>query len=279
MTTYRAQVEAAAAAVAEKIGIRPRIAVLTGTGLGDVAGLVAGGITLSYDTIPHFPVSTAPGHHGRLVAGRLNSEPVAVLQGRVHLYEGYTPQEVGFPVRVMRQLGVEILIISNAAGGLNPDFRPGDIMIVSDHINLTGQNPLTGPNIDSWGLRFPDMTAVYDRRLAAVAAAAAKRHDIALQSGVYAGLSGPSLETPAETRFLRRIGADAVGFSTVQEAIAGVHAGLAILGLSVITNLNLPDHPAPTTLEDVLAVAATAAPRLTTLIQTVVEALHDTTDR
>lgn len=275
MDTYRSQVESAAAFVADHIDHPPRVAILTGTGLGNVADLVTAGRTLDYDAIPHFPVATAPSHRGRLVAGQLHGKPVMVLQGRLHLYEGYSPRQVTFPVRVMQCLGVETLILCNAAGGLNSSFQPGDIMLISDHINLTGQTPLIGANIDDWGLRFPDMTAVYGGEPAAAAVRVARLAGIPLKRGVYAGLTGPSLETPAEIRYLKTIGADAVGFSTVQEAIAANHGGVQIVGLSVITNINDPDRPEPATLEAVVAQAAQTAPQLTTLIAALAETLND----
>ena len=192
------------------------------------------------------------------------------MQGRFHLYEGYSPLEVTFPIRVMQELGVKVLILSNAAGGLNPEFAAGDIMIITDHINLTGSNPLMGPNEDSWGIRFPDMIEAYDKELLELAEIAGRNEGIPLQKGVYVGLTGPSLETRAEVRFLRTIGADAVGFSTVQEVIAAVHAGIKVLGLSTITNMHDPDNPTPATVEAVIAVAKEAAPRLEAVIKNVV---------
>ena len=196
---------------------------------------------------------------------------MTVMQGRIHLYEGYTPLQVTFPIRVMRQLGVTALVVSNAAGGFDPAFAPGDIMLIADHINLTGANALIGPNDADWGIRFPDMNHVYDPGLQNLARAAAAQCGIPLQQGVYAGLTGPSLETPAEVRYLKTIGADAVGFSTVQEAIVAVHAGMRVLGLSIITNVNDPDRPVPATVEEIIAVANTAAPKLTRIIQAVME--------
>jgi purine-nucleoside phosphorylase len=192
--------------------------------------------------------------------------PVAVMQGRFHLYEGYTPAEVTFPIRVLREVGVDRLLVTNAAGGLRPGFRPGDMMVIADHINLTGENPLAGANEESWGPRFPDMTQAYDRQFARDALDAARDLGLTVHTGVYAGLKGPAMETPAETRYLRVVGADAVGFSTVQETIAAVHAGMRVLGVSIITNVNDPDHPEPAALEDIIAVAARTAPALTALL-------------
>ena len=198
---------------------------------------------------------------------------MAAFQGRFHLYEGYSPREVTFPVRVLQRLGARFLLVTNAAGGLNPNHRAGDIMLITDHINLTGENPLVGPNRPDRGLRFPDMSRVYDPELIDRARTVARELGLPLASGVYTGLKGPSLETPAELRFLRTIGADAVGLSTVQEVIAAVHAGLRILGLSVITNIADPDAPAPATVEDIIAVADRTAPRLKQLMIAILEQL------
>jgi purine-nucleoside phosphorylase len=274
MGDYKQHVDEASAFLRRHWDSRPVAGLLTGTGLGDcVAGLtVEGGI--AYADIPHFPASTVSGHKGRLLMGRLRSRSIMVFQGRFHLYEGYRPQEVVFPIRLMQALGAGTLIVTNAAGGLNAGFRPGDIMRITDHINLTGENPLVGPNDPDWGIRFPDMSGVYDAGLGGRAEAAADALGWPLQKGVYAGLKGPSLETPAEIRFLTTIGADAVGLSTVQEVIAAVHAGLRILGLSVITNVNRPDSPVPATLEEIIAVADQAAPRLARLVEHVVAHLE-----
>ena len=197
------------------------------------------------------------------------------MQGRFHLYEGYSPAEVTFPIRVMQALGVRRLIVTNAAGGLNPAFRPGDMMLITDHINLTGENPLTGPNIDQWGLRFPDMSRAYDRKLIAMAEKAAQAAGIPIHKGVYVGLKGPSMETPAETRFLKSAGAEAVGFSTVQEVIAAVHGGMQVLGISIITNVNDPDRPVPAALEDIIAIARRATPFLEKLLVGIMGSLDD----
>ena len=267
-------IDEAAAFLRKHSAIQPTLGLLTGTGLGGCAESMAVAYEVDYGAIPHFPVSTVPGHRGRLLLGHMQGQAVMVFQGRFHLYEGYRPREVVFPIRVMQTLGVRTLIVTNAAGGLNPGFHPGDIMLMTDHINLTGENPLVGPNETAWGMRFPDMSRVYDPALADQARAAADTLGWPLQSGVYAGLKGPSLETPAEIRFLTTIGADAVGLSTVQEVIAAVHAGMRILGLSVITNVNHPDRPVPATLEEIIAVADQAAPRLARLIQQFLEHLE-----
>jgi purine-nucleoside phosphorylase len=241
-------------------GLAPAIIDLTAGRLDFIISTVA--TALPYSHIPHFPAATVQGHPGRLLYGTLAGTPTLALQGRFHLYEGYTPLAVAFPVRVLQTLGVDTLLLSNAAGGLNPSFRPGDLMLITDHINLTGENPLVGPNFDRWGLRFPDMSRVYDPALAAAARKAAATAGIPMTHGVYAGLKGPSLETPAEIRFLKTIGADAVGMSTIQETITAVHGGTRVLGVSTITNLNDPDHPAPATVEAIVAVAEMAAPHL-----------------
>ena len=277
MTQYRQMVNAAADFLEKRIAVGPRVGILTGTGLGESAGALTVREAFDYGEIPHFPVSTVESHPGRLLFGDLGGMPVTVMQGRIHLYEGYSPLQVTFPIRVMRQLGVIALVVSNAAGGFDPAFAPGDIMLIRDHINLTGANALVGPNEADWGIRFPDMNHVYDPGLQNLARAAAAQCGIPLQQGVYAGLTGPSLETPAEVRYLKTIGADAVGFSTVQEAIVAVHAGMRVLGLSIITNVNDPDRPVPATVEEIIAVANTAAPKLTRIIQTVMErmAVHE----
>ena len=247
----------------------PEVGILTGTGLGDCVASIDIHASLDYEAIPHFPVSTVTSHLGKLLIGRIQGCEAVVLQGRFHLYEGYTPAEVTFPIRVLQELGVRTLIVSNAAGGLNPTFEAGDIMIIKDHINLTGANPLSGPNEDAWGPRFPDMSAAYDRRLADRALAAGAKAGIQTRAGVYVGLQGPALETPAEVRYLCVAGADAVGFSTVQEVIAAVHANMRVLGLATITNVHDPERPVPATVEEIIDVAQAAAPKLNTLIDQV----------
>ena len=268
---------AAAAAAADfvksRIDARPKVALITGTGLGDVAAMLGAHTVIDYCQIPHFPVSTVESHRGRLLNGQMNNQSVLVLQGRFHLYEGYSPEAVTFPIRVLQALGVQYLILSNAAGGLNPLFATGDIMIIEDHLNLTGANPLVGRNDERWGPRFIGMTHAYDGHLQDLAQGAAGDMEVGVQKGVYAGLTGPSLETPAEMRFLRSIGADAVGFSTVMEAIAAVHAGMQVLGLSVITNMCLPDAPTPADVDDIIAAAQGAAPHLETIIGRVIDRL------
>jgi purine-nucleoside phosphorylase len=253
----------------------PKIAYLTGTGLGEIPEKLEIQYAVDYTQIPHFPVPTVKSHRGRLISGRLQNVDLLIFQGRLHLYEGFTPQEVVFPIRLMQELGVEILIISNASGGLNENFRAGDIMMIRDHINLTATSPLIGPNEDAWGVRFPDMTEAYDKTLMEFAVNSAQSEGLYLKKGVYAGLKGPSLETPAEIRFLKTIGADAVGFSTVMEVLAAVHANMRILGLSLVTNVHRTDHPQKTTLESVLEVAKKASPRLDGILAGIVNQLKN----
>jgi len=263
-----------AAYLRERIPSPPRIGFLTGTGLGDSAAFLDPSAVFDYADLPHFSRSTVQSHKGQLRFGEVAGRAAVAMLGRLHLYEGYSPNQVAFPIRVMQELGVRTLIVSNASGGLNPSFTPGDIMIVRDHINLTGENPLVGPNEESWGIRFPDMGAAYDPDLAGLAGKIADAAEIPWRKGVYAGLKGPSLETPAEVRFLRTVGADAVGFSTVQEVLAAVHAGMRVVGLSTITNVHDPDAPAPAALEEILEAAAEAAPRLETLVRRLMEAVR-----
>jgi purine-nucleoside phosphorylase len=265
---------AAAAYLRGRVASFPRAAVLAGTGLGDLAGALQDPLSIDYQLIPNFPVSTVQSHAGRLLCGRLGGQELAVLQGRFHLYEGYSPRAVTFPIRVLQALGVRTLILTNASGGLNPTYAVGDIMIISDHINLTGANPLTGPEEARWGVRFPDMTAAYAHEFREAAQHTADSQGIRVRQGVYAGLPGPSLETPAEMRYLRLIGADAVGFSTVLESIAAVHGGMQVLGLSTITNLCLPDLPAPAGVDAIIAAAHAAAPRVATLIAEALTIIH-----
>ncbi|SDU47536.1 purine-nucleoside phosphorylase [Desulfobacula phenolica] len=260
----------------QAIGERPpAIGVLTGTGLSDTLDDLEVLKEFEYSQLPNFPISTVESHKGRLVYGNICGRPILMMQGRFHLYEGYSPAQVTFPVRVMQELGVKTLILTNAAGGINLNFSPGDIMIIKDHLNLTGKNPLTGPNEDAWGIRFPDMTQVYDQDLVDLAQKTAQTHQVPVQTGVYTGLLGPSLETPAEIRFLKAIGSDAVGFSTVMEAIAGVHADMKILGLSLITNINNPDAPVKTTLEAVLEIAQGALKPLNRLLCNVIRQVRE----
>jgi purine-nucleoside phosphorylase len=258
MAHDRAAAEQAARFLLRNAASTPRVGLITGTGLGDSLGEMVWQAGVPYADIPCFPKATAVGHKGQALLGRWQGCNVLVFQGRFHLFEGHDPLAVSFPVRLLQAMGVQMLILTNAAGGLNPQWAAGDIMVIRDHLNLTGQNPLAGPNDDRWGPRFPDMSRVWCPDLAA----AARGGPVDLRQGTYAGLAGPSLETPAEVRYLRTIGADAVGFSTVMEAIAAVHAGMRLLGLSVITNVHDPDHPRPTSVEEVIAAADRAQPKL-----------------
>ena len=266
--------EEAAAFVRQQTSTEPAIGILTGTGLGACVQSLGVDTALDYADIPNFPAATVVSHAGRLVTGTLAGRPAMVFQGRFHLYEGYSPREVTFPIRVLQKLGARHLIVTNAAGGLNLDFEAGDIMLIRDHINLTGANPLTGANNSAWGDRFPDMTYAYDRGMMESAAHSSREAGITLHKGVYAGLLGPSLETPAEIRFLKVIGTDAVGLSTVQEVIAAVHAGMKILGLSIITNINDPENPTPASVEEILHVANQTAPKVDKIIYEVVDGLQ-----
>ena len=267
------EIEQTADFLASKMETPPKVGMITGTGLGDLTHKIDIRFRLPYEEIPNFTSSTTTGHGGKLVYGRLAGKPILAMEGRFHLYEGYTLHEITFPVRVMSRLGVNFLLISSAAGGLEPHFRPGDLMIVTDHINLTGNNPLIGENLDELGPRFPDMSEVYDRGLIDLAREKALESGIPLNQGVYVAVMGPSLETPAETRFLRMIGADAVGMSTVPEVIVGVHSGLKIIVIVAITNVNLPDCMEKTSIEEVIAHAERAAPNLTALWERIVQSL------
>jgi purine-nucleoside phosphorylase len=252
---------------------RPRVGIILGTGLGGLAEDIATDVRLPYGEIPHFPVSTAPSHASRLVCGTLAGQTVMAMEGRFHFYEGYTLKQITFPVRVMKALGCEVLIVSNACGGMNPQFAKGDIMIIEDHINLMGDNPLIGPNDDRLGERFPDMCRPYDADLIALTQRCALEERIACHKGVFVAVPGPNLETRAEYRFLRGIGADVVGMSTVPEVIVAVHSKLRSLGLSVITDICLPDALEPVNLAEILAVAAAAEKKLRVMVRRVVSEL------
>jgi purine-nucleoside phosphorylase len=269
------QVQEAKAAIEARWKGRPQVGIILGTGLGGLVEEIATEAALPYGDIPHFPVSTAPSHAGRLVCGRLAGQTVMAMEGRFHYYEGYSLQEITLPVRVMKALGCEVLIVSNACGGLNPQFAKGDLMIIEDHINLLGDNPLIGKNDDRLGPRFPDMCEPYDRRLIALARRIALDEKIVLHQGVFVAVPGPNLETRAEYRFLRGGGADVVGMSTVPEVIVGVHSGLRNVGLSVITDMCLPDALEPTNLPEIIATANAAEKKLRVLVRRLVqECLH-----
>lgn len=255
---------------------KPIYGIILGTGLGRLAQEIDTQTVIGYEEIPHFPVSTVESHAGRLIFGTLRGKPVVAMQGRFHYYEGYTLQQVTFPVRVMYKLGIKRLFISNAAGGLNPNMEVGDLMIITDHINLLPDNPLRGKNYEEFGPRFPDMSQPYDPQLIERACQIAERLNIRYHTGVYVAVQGPCLETKAEYRFLRIIGADAVGMSTVPEVIVARHMGLSCFGISVITDIGFPiERVKEVSLEDVIAAANEAEPRMTQLLATLIEELND----
>lgn len=253
---------------------RPLVGIILGTGLGSLAEKIENSVSVPYSEIPHFPVSTVDSHAGELVFGELAGVEVVAMSGRVHYYEGYSMKEVTFPVRVMKALGCEYLFLSNAAGGLNPLYDAGDIVLTVDHINLMGDNPLVGPNDDDLGPRFPDMSEPYDKKLIELAGEVALEERIVLHKGVSVGVAGPNLETAAEYRFLRSIGADLVGMSLVPEDIVAVHAGIRVLAFSVVTDLCFPDSLEPADIQKILRVAAEAEPKLTSLVIEVLRKLE-----
>lgn len=267
------RVERAADVVRTRFPRTPDVAVILGTGLGGLADRIAVDATIEYGDIPGFPLSTVESHAGRLLCGTLSGRTVVAMQGRFHRYEGYSLSQVTFPVRVLRALGAGTLVVANACGGMHPLWAPGDLMLIADHINLLGDNPLIGPNDDRLGPRFPDMSEPYDERLRAVARDVARDLRITLREGVYVAVPGPNLETRAEYRYLRGIGADVVGMSTVPEVIVAVHGGMRVLGLSIITDECLPDALEPATVEKIIAVAGRAEPNLTALVCGVLERL------
>ena len=267
------RVQAAAAVVRQGASLRPEVAIILGTGLGGLTDEIAVEASIPYERIPGFPLSTVESHAGRLLLGHLGKRPVVAMQGRFHRYEGYGLAEVTFPVRVMHALGARILVVSNACGGMNPLWNPGDLVLLSDHINLLGDNPLVGPNDERLGPRFPDMSAPYDPALRAVARAAALELGITLREGVYVAVPGPNLETRAEYRMLRGMGADVVGMSTVPEVIVASHAGMRTVGISIITDQCLPDALEPADIGRIIATAGRAEPSLTRLITRLVERL------
>lgn len=252
---------------------RPEYLIILGTGLGHLGKKIDIQDTVSYADIPHFPVSTVESHAGRLIFGMLSGKKVVAMQGRFHYYEGYTMQQIAFPVRVLHALSTGTLIVSNACGGMHPDYRSGDIMLISDHINMLGDNPLIGPNDNTLGPRFPDMSEPYTERLQQVAEQVALDNAVKMHKGVYLALSGPTMETRAEYRFLRMIGADVVGMSTVPEVIAAVHMGMEVMGISAITDECLPDALEPISIEKVLEAAEIAEPKMTKVIMGVLDRL------
>ena len=268
-----ARIRAAVRAVQGLGGGAPRVGIVLGTGLGGLADAMEVEVSAPYEELPHFPVATVDTHHGRLLLGTLNGVQVVAMQGRFHRYEGYTLREIAFPVRVMRLLGADTLIVSAACGGMNPLWNPGDLVLLDDHINLMGDSPLTGPNLDELGPRFPDMSAPYDPGLRETAAAVALEERIPLREGVYAAVTGPQLETRAEYRMLRSMGADVVGMSTAPEVIAARHMGMRVLAVAVITDQCLPDALEEVHVEKIIATAVAAGPKLTRLVAGVLASL------
>ncbi len=267
MLELRERILAAKEFIASKWAGQPRVGIILGTGLGGFGKEIQVEATIPYEEIPHFPRSTVESHAGQLLAGKLSGVSVIAMEGRFHFYEGYSMKEITFPVRVMKAMGCDTLIVSNACGGMNPQYACGDIMVIEDHINLMTDNPLRGVNDDQLGPRFPDMCEPYDRKLIELARQVALENKIPTQKGVYVAVTGPNLETRAEYRFLRAIGSDVVGMSTVPEVLVAVHAGLKVLGLSVITDLCLPDHLEPAELSKIIAIANEAEPKLRTIVR------------
>jgi purine-nucleoside phosphorylase len=268
------RVHQAAEVLRGRSALRPDVAIILGTGLGGLAVEIAAETVVPYTEIPGFPVSTVESHAGRLILGRLGGRPVVAMQGRFHRYEGYSLQQVTFPVRVLHQLGARTLVVSNACGGMHPLWSPGDLVLLADHINLLGDNPLIGPHDDRFGPRFPDMSEPYDARLRALARAIALEQGITLREGVYVAVTGPNLETRAEYRMLRAIGADVVGMSTVPEVIVAVQEGMRVAGISIITDQCLPDALEPADIQRIIATANAAEPRLTRLVAALVERME-----
>lgn len=257
--------------IRSKSSLQPDVGIILGTGLGALAREIEKESEIHYEDIPHFPLSTVESHAGKLILGKLGGKKVVAMQGRFHFYEGYTMQQIVFPVRVMKFLGIRALLVSNACGGMNPQYRAGDVMIMDDHINLLGDNPLRGPNEDSLGPRFPDMSEPYSRKLIALAEQIALEERIKVQRGVYVAVMGPNLETRAEYRFLRGIGADVVGMSTIPEVIAANHMGIPCLGFSIVTDECFPDALHPVDIARILKVAGEAEPKMTLIMKKVVE--------
>ena len=272
--TYKNDVLETVVFLKKRIHRVPEIILVLGTGLGGLAENIEKDLVIPYESIPHFPTSTVVSHTGNLIFGTLGGKYVAALQGRFHFYEGYSARQVAFPVRVLSLLGPEILLVSNASGGLNSGYLPGTVMIIKDHLNFLPDNPLRGSNVDEWGPRFPDCSCVYDPDLITIAQSSAKKIGLKnISTGTYVAVSGPSLETPAETRYLRNCGADAVGMSTVPEVIVAVHAGMKVLGLSLVANVNDPDNQQPILVEDVLKEAEKAMGPFQKLVQDIVESI------
>lgn len=260
------KIQAATVAIQKLWGEKPKVGIILGTGLGSFADQIESPVTIDYQDIPHFPRSTVVGHRGRLVCGQLEGVPIVAMEGRFHQYEGYSLQEITLPVRVMKALGADLMMVTQAVGGMNPLYQPGEVMILDDHINLMGANPLVGINDDRLGVRFPDMSAPYTPELIEVGLEVARKENFVAHRGVMVAVTGPNLETRAEYRFLRLIGADVVGMSTVPEVIVAVHSGLRVFGVSVISDMCLPDALEPANVEEIIAVAASAEPKLRSLL-------------
>ncbi|MFC1492421.1 purine-nucleoside phosphorylase [candidate division KSB1 bacterium] len=273
MTTLKESIENAVKTIRTKSADIPELAIILGTGLGGLVNEIEIEVEIPYEEIPGFPLSTVEFHAGKLIIGTLSGKKVVAMQGRFHMYEGYDMKQITFPVRVLKYLGAETLIISNACGGINPGFSKGDLMAIKDHINLLFDNPLIGANDNSIGPRFPDMSEPYNKKMISLALEIAKKENIRLQTGVYASMSGPSLETAAEYNMLRVIGADAIGMSTVPEVIVGVHMGMKILAFSVVTDICVPETLEAVNIDEIIKIANEAEPKLTLLIKRVVERL------
>ncbi len=266
-------IQEAVAYISMRWSKQAEVGIVLGTGLGGLADSIVPDVVISYEDIPHFARSTVESHAGKLILGTLEGKTVVAMQGRFHYYEGYSPKQIVFPIRVMKALGAEMLVVSNACGGMNPQFKPGDVMLIEDHINLLGMNPLIGVNDDRLGPRFPDMCEPYSKELIAKARQIALENNIPTQQGVYVAVPGPNLETRAEYRFLRGIGADVVGMSTVPEVITAVHAGMKVLGFSIITDMGLADSLEPANIARILKNAATAEPKMNKIICGVLKSL------
>jgi len=274
MKDYKKKVEETVSFLQDKIKKSPAVVIILGTGLGGLIDSIDVDTLLPYEEIPHFPRSTVPGHHGNLIFGTLCNKDVAVLQGRFHYYEGYSTKELTFPLRTLSLLGADTLVVTNAAGGLDPKYTPGTIMVIRDHLNFIRENPLRGANINDWGPRFPDLSEPYDKKLIdATMQCAEKLHMTNVTTGVYVAIPGPSLETPAETRFLRTAGADAVGMSSVPEVIVAKHASMRVLGLSAVANVNDPDNFVPILLDDIIKAAGEIEPALQELIKEILKVI------
>jgi purine-nucleoside phosphorylase len=275
MTELKQHIKKALESIRTKTDSTPKIGIILGTGLGGLVKEIKKEVIIDYRDIPYFPISTVESHHGKLIFGTLSGKKIVAMQGRFHMYEGYDLKQITFPVRVMKFLGVQNILVSNAAGALNPLFRKGDVMIICDHINLLGDNPLIGPNDDELGPRFPDMSEAYSKELITLAEQAALDLKIQVQKGVYVAMQGPNLETKAEYRFLRTVGADAVGMSTVPEDIVAVHMGMKVLGISILTDECFPDALKPASLEKILKVAKKAEPKMTAIMKEVVKRMKN----